>query len=71
MIQFSNYSEQKFEILNKHKVFFTREQIEDTVATPDKITKKGSYLAARKDNVKVVYKKQGDIIKVVTFYPVK
>jgi len=44
MIHFSKYSEQKFDTLNKHQVYFTREQIEDTVAMPDKITKKGSYL---------------------------
>ena len=71
MIHFTRYAENKFEILNKHKIFFTREQIVDTVATPDKITKKGSYLAARKENIKVVYKKQGDIIKIVAFYPIK
>jgi len=71
MIHFTKYAENKFEVLNKHQVYFTREQIEDTVAAPDKITKKGGYLAARKEGVKVVYKKQGDIIRVVTFYPVK
>ena len=71
MIYFTKYAENKFDILNKYKVFFTREQIEDTIKAPDKVNKKGGYLAARKDNVKVVYSKQASVIKVITFYPVK
>lgn len=71
MIYFTKYAENKFEILNKYKVFFTREQIEDTIKTPDQIKKKGNYLAARKENVKVVYSKQAGVIKVITFYPVR
>lgn len=71
MIYFTKYAEQKFDILNKHKVYFTREQIEDTVKLPDKVEKKGKYLGARKDGVKVVYKKENGVMKVVTFYPVK
>jgi hypothetical protein len=71
MIYFTKYAEQKFDTLNKHKVFFTREQIEDVVNCPDKMNKKGRYLAARKENVKVVYDKKNDLIRVITFYPVK
>ncbi len=71
MIYFTKYAEQKFDILNKYKVYFTREQIEDTIKLPDKVNKKGIYLAARKEEVKVVYEKEGGNIKVITFYPVK
>ena len=71
MIYFTKYAEKKFDILNKYKVFFRREQIEETVLRPDKVNKKGTYLAARKDSIKVVYKKQAGTIKVITFYPVK
>ncbi len=71
MIYFTKYAENKFEILNKHKVYLRREQIEDAINTPDKISKKGSYLSARKDEVKVVYKKENETIKIITFYPVK
>ena len=71
MIYFTKYAEQKFDILNKHKVYFTKEQIEDAVNLPDKVGKKGKYLAARKDDIKVVYKKEGEIVSVITFYPVK
>ena len=71
MIYFTKYAEDKFDILNKHKVFFTREQIEDAVKLPDKIKRKMGFIFARKENIKVVYKKEGEIIKVITFYPVK
>jgi len=71
MIYFTKYAEKKFDILNKYKVYFTREQVEDTVKKPDKVKKKGNYLAARKENCKVVYKKEAGVIKVITFYPVK
>ena len=71
MIYYTKYAEQKFDILNKHKVFFTREQVEDAIKLPEKITKKGNYLAARNDGLKVVYYKQAGVIKVITFYPVK
>jgi len=71
MIYFTKYAERKFDILNKHKVYFTKEQIEDTVKLPNKISKKGKYLAARKDEIKVVYNKKEGIIRVLTFYPVK
>jgi hypothetical protein len=71
MIYYTKYAEEKFDVLNKHKVYITREQIEDAIASPEKVTKKGSCLAARKEGVKVVYKKEAGVIKVITFYPVK
>ncbi|MBU4346956.1 hypothetical protein L6249_02055 [Candidatus Parcubacteria bacterium] len=71
MIYFTKYAENKFDILNKHKVYFTREQIEDAVKSPDKNGKKNKYLTALKDGIKVIYQKENEIIKVITFYPVK
>jgi hypothetical protein len=71
MLYYTKYAEQKFDILNKHKVFFTKEQVEDAVKLPDKVEKKGKYLGARKDGIKVVYLKDNGIIKIITFYPVK
>jgi len=52
MIYFTKYAEQKFDILNKHKVYFTREQVEDAVKFPDKVEKKGKYLGAKKEKTK-------------------
>ena len=71
MIYFTKYADQKFDILNKHKVYFTKEQIEDTLKLPDKIGKKGKYLTASKDKVKVIYQKTNGVIRVITFYPIK
>lgn len=70
-IYFTKYAEQKFDILNKHKVFYTREQIEEILKLPDKYGKKDKFLTAEKDNIKVIYKKEDEMVKVVTFFPVK
>lgn len=71
MIYFTKYAENKFDILNKHKVFFTREQIEDTIATPQKTGKKNGHLAAQREGIRVIYKKEAGVIKIITFYPIK
>lgn len=71
MFYFTKYAENKFDLLNKHKVFFTREQVEEAIACPDKTGKKGKLLTAQKEGIKVIYKKDGEILKIITFYPVK
>ena len=71
MIYFTKYSESKFDILNKYKVFFTKELVEDTVKTPEKISRKNKYFVAQKEGMAVLYKKENDIIKIITFYPIK
>lgn len=71
MLYYTKYANDKFEILNKHKVFFTKEQIEDAINLPDKLGKKGKYLGAKKDGIKVVYLKDGEVNKIITFYPIK
>ncbi|PIR13400.1 hypothetical protein COV49_02440 [Candidatus Falkowbacteria bacterium CG11_big_fil_rev_8_21_14_0_20_39_10] len=71
MIHFTKYAEKKFDILNKYKVYFTKEQIEDCLKLSDKTNKKGKYLTARKENIKVVYKKEDGVVSVVTFYPIR
>ena len=71
MIYFTNYANQKFEILNKYKVFFRKEEIEDVIKNPDKTAKKGNYLSVRKDNIKVVYDRKVGVARVITFYPIK
>jgi len=71
MLYFTKYAENKFDVLNRHKVFLTREQVEDAIACPDKTGKKSGLLAAQKDNLKVIYKKEAGVIKIITFYPCK
>jgi len=71
MIHFTKYAIQKFDILNKYKVFFTKEQIEEACRVPDRRSKNGKIFGSEKDGVKVLYKKDGEIIKVITFFPVR
>lgn len=71
MLHFTKYAEKKFDILNEHKVFFTREQIKETVLNSDKIQKKNKYYFAIKDGVCVIFQKVGGLRKVISFYPVK
>jgi hypothetical protein len=71
MIYFTKYAETKFDLLNKHGVYFTKEQIEDTVMNSIKVIKKDEYFFAKKEEVEVVYKKEEEIIKIITFYPTK
>jgi len=71
MLYFTKYAEQKFDILNKHKVFFTKEQLEDVINLPDTTKKKGKNYFTRKDGIGVVYTKEGEIFKIITFYPMK
>jgi len=70
-IYFTKYAEEKFFILNRHKGYFTHEQIEGCIKLPDKIKKKGDYYYATKEDLRAVYKKEVGVIKVITFYPVK
>jgi len=70
MIHFTKYAEQKFDILNKYNVYFTREQIENVIKSPKHNDKKNKYSTAEKDNIKVVYKKENNRINIITFYPV-
>lgn len=71
MIYFTKYSNEKFDILNKHKVYFRKEEIEEILSSPDKSGRHGKYLSARKDGIKVIYQKEAGVIKVITFFPVK
>lgn len=71
MIHFTSYANNKFDILNKHKVFLRKEEIEETATAPDEVKKQGKYFGATKDHIKVIYKKENEIIKIITFFPIK
>lgn len=71
MLYFTKYAEKKFDILNRHKVYFRKEQVEEALGAPDKTVKKGKYFISRKDGVSVVWQKEDEAIKIITFYPVK
>lgn len=69
MNYFSKYAEQKFDILNKYKVFITKEEVEECLDAPDKETRKNSHICAQKDGLKVIYSRHGNIKKILTFFP--
>lgn len=75
MILFTKHARDKFEILKRHKFPISEEQVIATVAAPDLIDYSRSPLliAQRKiDKVhvlRVVYKQEKEIIKIITFYP--
>ncbi len=71
MLHFTKYAEKKFDVLNKHKIFFTREQIKEVVLNSDEINKKDKYYFAVRDKVCVVFQKQSGIKRIITFYPIK
>lgn len=68
---YTKYAEKKFEVLNKYKVFLTKEQVEACLSSPEKTDKKDKYFTAEREGVRVVYRKEDGEIKVITFYPVK
>ncbi len=77
MIIFTKHAENKFEILKKHKFLITKMQVLKTVEKPELIDKSRPPLliAQRKIDrnrvLRVVYKKEFGVIKIITFYPGK
>jgi hypothetical protein len=71
IIRYTRYAQEKFEALHAYNVFIRKEEVEECLLSPERLTKKGRALAARRDGIKVVYRKEGEIIKVITFFPVK
>jgi len=75
MLIFTEHAKNKFEILKRHKFLITRKQVLETVEKPELIDKSRLPLliAQRKidrDHVlRVVYKKEFGVIKIITFYP--
>jgi hypothetical protein len=70
MVYFTKYAEMKFEILNRHRVFYTKELVEETILGPDKAGRKNGFLTAEKEGLKVIYKEDNGCKRVITFFPV-
>ena len=75
MIYFTAYANKKFLVLARHSVVFSREEVTFAAGSPDAVddTKKPLIFARKKlhDNrtVCVVYKNEGGLQKIITFYP--
>ncbi len=75
MIIFTKHARNKFEILKRHKFLIVEKQVVKTLENPDLVDKSRLPLliAQRKIDrnhvLRVVYKQEFDVIKVITFYP--
>jgi len=75
MIYFTKHAKEKFDILKKHKFFVPKEQVVETVTNPEKIdhSRLPLIIAQREFDkthvLRVVYKQEEGLIKVITFYP--
>ena len=74
MIYFTKHASEKFEILKGHKFFVSKEQVLLVVTNPDMIDSRPPLLIAQRkfDSthvLRVVYKKENSVIKIITFYP--
>lgn len=78
MIYFTRYANTKLDLLRKHNFSITKERVMEVLEHPESIyqSKFSSYYISEGNFderyiLKVVFKKEGDGIKVITFYPVK
>ena len=75
MIYFTKHAQNKFRVLNRHGVFISKEQVRQTVKKPDLIDRSRLPLLIAQSRIdsshvlRVVYKKEDNQIKVITFYP--
>ena len=77
MILFTRYANDKFALLERHGFVVTKVQVEQVLKTPDAVDSSHApvHIAQLRVNdervLKAAYKKEGDIVKVLTFYPRK
>jgi len=75
MILFTKHAEDKFEVLKRHKFTVSRAKVLETVENPDSIDYSRDLILiaqrkiSKKHVLRVVYKKEGSFIKIITFYP--
>ncbi len=75
MIIFTKHAKEKFGILKKHKFIVSEKKVLDALQKPDVIdySRLPLLIAQRKFDrthvLRVVYKEEQGIIKVITFYP--
>lgn len=75
MIVFTKHAKEKFSVLKRHKFLVSQNQILEAVEKPDLIdhSRLPLLIAQRKINrnyvLRVVYRIEGEVIKIITFYP--
>jgi len=75
-IIFTSHALRKLEILKKHGLNIIKKEIKDTILTPnnlDTVSDEPNFIASKdyddRHVLRVVYKIESGIIKVITFYP--
>ncbi|RLC80114.1 MAG: DUF4258 domain-containing protein [Chloroflexi bacterium] len=74
-IVYTYHSLRKFKLLEQHGFRVTSEQVEETLTAPNVVIpqQKGRYIAQKRISqhyvLRVVYRKEGDNLVVITFYP--
>ena len=76
MNYYTKYAEKKFDILREHQFTLTKEDVNDIIDKPEKLDKDKDYYFAQGQyegdrGIEVVFKKEDDTKKVITFYPIK
>ncbi|MBI2444286.1 MAG: DUF4258 domain-containing protein [Candidatus Magasanikbacteria bacterium] len=75
MIIFTRHAEEKFALLQKHKIRITREQVISIVKQPKRLdlSRFPLFIAQgpldQNRVIRVVYKRENDTTKIITFYP--
>jgi len=75
MIYFTKHAKEKFEILQKHQFSVSKEKVIETIKNPEIIdhSRLPLLIAQREFDkthvLRVVYKQEEGLIKVITFYP--
>lgn len=75
IIHFTRHAEDKFEILEKHGVIIIKKQVTDTIHRPEVVDRSrlplliAQSLLDRDHVLRVVYKQEEELIKIITFYP--
>ncbi|MBA7707133.1 hypothetical protein ES703_115998 [subsurface metagenome] len=74
-ITYTKHAEAKFQILKRHNFIVTKEQIRDILENPEGVKRgrKDRLIAQRSISdthlIRVIYRQENDVIKVITFYP--
>lgn len=75
MVIFTKHANKKFKILKRHEFLVTKRQVLETLEHPEIIDYSRFPLSIaqrqidREHVLRVVYKKEEEVIKVITFYP--
>jgi hypothetical protein len=76
-ITFTKHAREKFKILENHGFIVKKSQVKDILQKPDNVKKSDLFVFIAQGAInekyilRVVFKKEKDIIKVITFYPVR